>query len=179
MKTKITPLWIIKNFEEIICAFAAFAMVLICTANVFGRYVFNHAISWADEVDICLLAWVTFVGAAAGYKRNRHYGMDFILTRLPEKAKKTLRIILNGVVAATCIFLTYHSFIFTVNAKKVMPYTRLPYKYIDASAVVGFASMTVYSIIFLAEAFAFPEKYNDRYDETNDTALAVNGEEIQ
>ena len=63
-------------------------MVLICTANVFGRYVFNHAISWADEVDICLLAWVTFVGAAAGYKRNRHYGMDFILTRLPEKAKK-------------------------------------------------------------------------------------------
>ncbi|QTQ16432.1 TRAP transporter small permease [Treponema parvum] len=176
---KITPVWIIRNIEEMICAFAAFTMILICTANVFGRYVFNHAISWADEVNICLLAWVTFVGAAAGYKRHRHYGMDFILTRLPRKAKKTLRIILNSIIAATCMFLTYHSFVFAANARKVMPYTRLPYKYIDASALVGFASMAVYSVIFLIETFAFPKKYNERYDETDDTALAVNGEEIQ
>ncbi|QTQ11624.1 TRAP transporter small permease [Treponema parvum] len=176
---KIMPIWIIKNLEEMICAFAAFAMVLICTANVFGRYVFNHAISWADEVDICLLAWVTFVGAAVGYKRNRHYGMDFILVRLPGKEKKMLRIILNGIIAATCIFLTYHSFVFAANARKVMPYTRLPYKYIDASAVVGFASMTVYSIVFLIEAFAFPKKYKERYDETDDKASVVNGEKTQ
>ena len=46
---------------------------------------------------------------------------------------------------------------------KVMPFSRLSYKWIDASAVVGFVSMTIYSTIYLIQAFAWPEKFDARY----------------
>jgi len=165
LKNKITPKSIILNLEEIIIACAAFAMTIICSVNVFTRYVMHKPISWADEINICLLAWITFVGSAAGYKRNLHYGMDFILTRLPYNGRKVLRIIINILILLTCTFLTYHSFIFMINAKKVMSYTRLSYKYIDASAVVGFTSMTIYSAVYLYQAIKCPDKYNSRYNE--------------
>lgn len=167
MKIKITPLWEIKNLEEIISATSISVMLVICFSNVVARYVFHDAISWADEVEVCLLAWATFVGSAAAFKRNLHYGMDFLIVRLPEKGKFAFRIGVIALIGATCGFLCYHSFLLTQNAAKVMPYSRLSYKYIDSSAVVGFASMTIYSIIYLVQSAKFPDKFNARFSDAN------------
>jgi TRAP-type C4-dicarboxylate transport system permease small subunit len=163
LKTKITPVWILKNLEEIIASASIAAMLVICSCNVFARYLLHNAISWSDEVNICLLAWATFVGSAAAYKRNLHYGMDFIMTHMPDKGKFVLRICITAVIGATCAFLAYHSLIFTMKAVKVMPYTRLSYKYIDASAVVGFSSMTIYSVIYLIQSIVAPDKFKSRF----------------
>jgi len=165
LKTKITPLWVVKNFEEIIASTAIAAMLVICSCNVFARYVLKNAISWSDEVDICLLAWATFVGSAAAYKRNLHYGMDFLMSQMPEKSKQIVHIIITAIITTTCAFLAYHSWIFTSKAVKVMPYTRISYKYIDASAVVGFTSMAIYSIIYMVQACVAPNKFKARYQD--------------
>ena len=163
MKNKITVSLVIRNIEEIIATTAVVLMLVICYCNVFARYVLRSAISWSDEVCVCLLAWTTFVGAAAAYKRNLHYGMDFLMDHLPAGGKRTLRIIINLFIVVSCAFLAWHSLQFTMKAVKVMPFSRLSYKWIDASAVVGFVSMTIYSTIYLIQAFAWPEKFDARY----------------
>ncbi|MCI8510607.1 MAG: TRAP transporter small permease [Lachnospiraceae bacterium] len=168
MKRTLGIKWILLNLEEILATAAITMMLLICSLNVFSRYVLRSAVSWADEVDICLLAWATFVGSAAAYKRNLHYGMDFLMDHLPKKGKRWLRISVTAIIGVTCAYLTYQSLFFTMKAVKVMPYSRLSYKWIDASAVAGFASMTVYSFFYLAEAFVKPELFKRRYEPEED-----------
>lgn len=163
MKSQFKISWIIKNIEEIIATTAVVLMLLICSCNVFARYVLRSAISWSDEVCVCMLAWVTFVGSAAAYKRNLHYGMDFLIDHLSTGGKKILRIVITASITLSCAFLAWHSLRFTMNAVKVMPFSRLSYKWIDSSAVVGFTSMTIYSFIYLIQAFVRPEKFEKRY----------------
>ena len=165
-KGKNWPLFLVTHIEEVISSVAIAAMLIICSCNVFCRYALRNAISWADEVEVCLLAWTTFVGSAAAYKRNLHYGMDFVVNHVPRRARRILRLVITALIFATSAFLAYESFLFTLNVQKVMPYTRLPYKWIDASAVVGFASMTIYSAIYLCMGFVRPEQFDARYFET-------------
>lgn len=169
MDTKrITPLYVLQHMEEIICGSSIAAMLVICSCNVFCRYILRQPISWADEIDICLLAWTTFLGSAVAYKRNLHYGMDFIINHVPKTVKRVMRAIITALICATCILITYESFIFTLNAQKVMPYTRFSYKWIDASAVVGFASMSVHSMYYLFLAIFHPSQFDARYIEAEE-----------
>lgn len=157
------PLYVVTHIEEIICSSAIAAMLAICSCNVFSRYVLRNAISWADEVEICLLAWTTFVGSAAAYKRNLHYGMDFVINHVPRNIKRAMRFIITLLICATSAFLAFESCVFTLNAQKVMPYTRLSYKWIDTSAVVGFTSITIYSLVYLVWWFIHPGWFDARY----------------
>lgn len=156
-------LWILSNIEEIIATVALTVMLVVCSCNVFARYCLKDALSWADEVCVLMLAWTTFVGSAAAYKRNMHFGMEFVIDRLPYGGKRILRLLVTLMLVFVCGYLTYLSFGFTAKAVKIMPFSRLSYKWIDGSAIVGFASMTVYSVIYLIQGITNREKYEERY----------------
>ena len=164
MKHKKDLRWLLLNIEEIISTVALTVMLIICSCNVVARYCLKDALSWADEVCVLMLAWTTFVGSAAAYKRNMHFGMDFIVDRLPGGGKKVLRMAINVILLAACGYLTYLSIDFTMKAVKIMPFSRLSYKWIDSSAIVGFASMTIYSLIYLIQGLTNPKKYQERYE---------------
>jgi len=162
-KTDNKLLWLVFNAEELIAVTALTLMLVICSWNVVARYCLKNALSWADEICVLMLAWTTFVGSAAAYKRNLHFGMEFVLDRLSDRGKRLMRIGMTVLLAAVCAYLTYLSARFTMSAVKVMPFSRLSYKWIDASAVVGFGSMTIYSVIYTVQAFRAPEKFDARY----------------
>lgn len=156
-------LWILYNIEEIIATIALTIMLVVCSCNVIARYCLKDALSWADEVCVLMLAWTTFVGSAAAYKRNMHFGMEFVIDRLPYTGKKILRLFVTFMLIFVSGYLTYLSFGFTIKAVKIMPFSRLSYKWIDSSAIVGFASMTIYSVIYLIQGITNKEKYEKRY----------------
>lgn len=165
--------WLLTNIEEVISTVALTVMLVVCSCNVVARYCLKDALSWADEVCVLMLAWTTFVGSAAAYKRNMHFGMEFVVDRLPYRGKKVLRLTVTLMLVVVCGYLTWLSLGFTAKAVKIMPFSRLSYKWIDSSAVVGFASMTIYSVIYLVQGLTNPKKYEERYqiegmDEEND-----------
>lgn len=162
-KKKKGLLWILSNIEEIIATIALTIMLVVCSCNVIARYCLKDALSWADEVCVLMLAWTTFVGSAAAYKRNMHFGMEFVIDRLPYTGKKILRLFVTFMLIFVSGYLTYLSFGFTIKAVKIMPFSRLSYKWIDSSAIVGFASMTIYSVIYLIQGITNKEKYEKRY----------------
>ena len=156
-------LWLLRNWEECISSIAAAIMLVVCSMNVFSRYLLKHSVVWSQDVCIICLIYVTFIGSAAAYKRNAHYGMDFLVEHLPIKAQYVLKVLIQVLLTVVFAYLTYLSFIYTVNAKKLMNMSRIPYKYIDLSAVLGFASMTFYSVVFLIEGFVKPERFKARF----------------
>lgn len=169
---KKTLTWCVKNWEEGIAAIAITIMIVTAIFNVFTRYGLKHPFTWAEELECICLVWSTFIGAAAAYKHNLHYGMDFLVDHLPFRAKLILRRMITFICIFLFIYLTYLAFQFMMAAFKTTSFFRLSYRYIDLAAVLGFASMAVYSVIYFIESFINAESYIGRYvpdyEETQD-----------
>ncbi len=161
MKKKLV--FLIRNWEDILAAIFLSVMVLTAIFNVFTRYILNYPFTWAEELECICLVWATFTSAAAAYKKNMHYGMDFLVDRLPMKSKILLRRIIVFISIFFFAFLLYLSILFIGQVTKTTIFFRLSYKYIDLAAIVGFLSMEIYSILYFIESFTHPERFAARY----------------
>lgn len=161
-------LWLITHIEEIISATAIAIMLIAIFSNVILRYFFRSPTSWADELAVICMAYVTFVGGAAAYKRNMHFGIDILVDRLPDKGKHILRTLMTLAFVVLFAFMTYLGYDLTVSAKKVMMYSGWSYKYMDAALPLGFLSMTIYSVRYLIMAIFKPDEFDARYENIYD-----------
>lgn len=171
-------LWVITNIEEIISCTAIAVMILAIGMNVILRYFFRSPTSWADELALIGMAYVTFLGGAAAYKRNLHFGIDILVDRLPAKGKHILRSAMTFVFIILFAAMTYLGYDLTINAKKVMIYSGWSYKYMDAALPLGFLSMTIYSIKFFIMSIVKPAEFDKRYEKLyadDATEVAVEG----
>lgn len=174
--------WVITHIEEIISASAIAIMVSSIFINVVLRYFFRNPTSWADELAVIGMAYVTFVGGAAAYKRNMHFGIDILVDRLPVKGKRLLRSLMTLSFVVLFAFMTYLGYDLTIHAKKTMIYSGWSYKYMDAALPLGFASMTIYSVkYFLMSIFKpaeFDARYENMYDDDEPAAIEEGGETV-
>lgn len=176
--TKKGFLWFIQNIEEIIACVAIAVMLLAVMLNVFLRYVFNSPTAWSDELAVIGMAYVTFVGGAAAYKRNLHYGIDLIIEKLPQSVQHWMHVVMTLAFIVLFAVMTYIGFNLTVSAKKLMTYTGWSYKIMDAALPLGFFSMTVYSIRYFVMSIVKPELFDERYKKMyDDESVEENGGE--
>ncbi len=83
---------ILSRILEVIMVVILSTMVALVFGNVVARYVFNSAITWAEEVARFLFVWLTFVGASFGLLKGLHLGMDMLVTRLQPRARCILEL---------------------------------------------------------------------------------------
>jgi C4-dicarboxylate transporter DctQ subunit len=88
---------------ERIVGYALVLAVVVNFANVVSRYVFRQPILGADELQILLMVWVTFLGVIVVTWHRMHLRMDLLAARLPAPARGWLRLaeaLVTAVVAA-------------------------------------------------------------------------------
>jgi TRAP-type transport system small permease protein len=73
-------------------------MVVLVFSNVVARYVFDAAITWAEEVSRFLFVWLTFVGASIGLHRGIHLGMDLVVARLSSRRRLMVDVVNHIIV---------------------------------------------------------------------------------
>jgi TRAP-type transport system small permease protein len=78
---------ILPRILEVIMVVILSTMVVLVFGNVVARYVFNSAITWAEEVARFLFVWLTFVGASFGLMKGLHLGMDMLVVRLTPRIR--------------------------------------------------------------------------------------------
>jgi TRAP-type C4-dicarboxylate transport system permease small subunit len=78
---------------ERVLALAFIFAVGLNFANVIGRYVVGRSISGADEVQIYIMVWMAFLGAAVVAWRRNHLRMDVLVRFLPATFQAALRFI--------------------------------------------------------------------------------------
>lgn len=162
--------WTIKNLEAIIGTVALTLMILLTCINICLRYFFNASSIALSEYSTLCMTWAVFLGAAEAYKRNQHFGMDFLSNHLPKKYRMILRQIIMIVLTVLFAYLTYHSTVFAVTTTKRTAAIQLPYFWVDIPAAIGFLSMTVYSLIYLYQSFFEKGKFAMRYAGTDSLA---------
>jgi TRAP-type C4-dicarboxylate transport system permease small subunit len=79
------------NAIERCLALAFMGAVCLNFANVVGRYGFGRSILWADELQVYIMIWMAFLGAAVVSWRNLHLRMDVLVQFYPRSARLALR----------------------------------------------------------------------------------------
>ena len=175
--------WVILHIEEIISVTALAIMTTAIFYNVIMRYLFRSPTAWADELAMISLAYVTFVGGAAAYKYNLHFGIDILLDLMPFKFRMITRQVVNFAFIILFAYVTYLGYDLYRGAVKIFNYSGWSYKVMDAALPLGFLSMTIYAVYFFVQSFtdkeAFRKRYEQSYEEENvDSELVRASEEI-
>ena len=125
------------------------AGVAIVFANVVGRYLFGHAIFWAEEILVFLVAWGVFVGMVAIAYDGAHLNMDLFSSRVPGRWRLALNAFRTAVLLACCTFVVFQSYqVVTLfhQAGQVSVSAGVPKAIPHAALLVGFA-LTVVAVL--------------------------------
>ena len=71
------------KIEEFLAALALGLVALITFANVLIRYFSDLSFAFTEEVSVCLMVIMTFLGASVAVVRNHHMRISFLADRLP------------------------------------------------------------------------------------------------
>jgi TRAP-type transport system small permease protein len=74
-------------------------IVAIVAYQVFGRYVMNSSPTWAENLALVLILYVTLIGAAVGVRDAGHIGMESLLVLLPDGPRNKIEMLIHVVVA--------------------------------------------------------------------------------
>lgn len=106
---------IIAKLEEIIMALGVILMAINTIANVISRFVFNHSIIFAEELNSIFILLVTFAGIGYAARHGRHIRMSAIYDHLPDAMRKILMIVITAVTGAFMVFLAWYSVEYILN----------------------------------------------------------------
>ena len=93
---------VLSNMVEGVAATLVVALAIVVFLQVFNRYVLKAPLAWSEDLAMLLFQWVTFLGAAIGVKRMRHFGIELVVRNLPEKFHRAIEYIIPvfvGIVA--------------------------------------------------------------------------------
>ena len=77
---------LIKMLEITVILVIGF-LVLDVLWGVFSRYVLQNQSPWTEELATMLLIWVSLLGAAIGFIRKSHLGVDYFVNKMSLKAQ--------------------------------------------------------------------------------------------
>ena len=82
---------LVRRGFELVVALLFAAMVVVFASNIFGRFVLNTPIVWADEVLVYLMIWCTFLSVAFVVDEREHVAFDLVHESMaPERRRFTL-----------------------------------------------------------------------------------------
>lgn len=147
------------NFELIFSSMFLIVTTTLVMVNVIFRYFLNLGITWSEEVATGCFVWSVFLGAAAGYKLQIHVGVDMLVNICPPTMKKIITIVVDSILLLINGYITYIAVIYlSLSYKKPTPVLNISTAYISSSILVGFALMTLYSIVFLIRDCKAPKE---------------------
>lgn len=117
----------------------------------FTRYVLNDSASWTEEIARYLLIATVFTGATIGVIKNNHIQVDFFYRYMPKKAARVMATVVDVLRIAffgACVWLTIWMMM-KLGSNSRMTMIDLPMNWVYGVCLLGFAAMTVRSVLVL------------------------------
>jgi TRAP-type C4-dicarboxylate transport system permease small subunit len=100
----------LANTVERLLAVALAVAISLNFINVIGRYAAGFTLTGVDEVEIYILIWTAFLGAAVVFWKNEHLRMDVLLNACPASLRKAVLVVEMGVMLAVALVVAFQSF---------------------------------------------------------------------
>jgi TRAP-type C4-dicarboxylate transport system permease small subunit len=104
--------WVIAAFDVAACwslVGLISLMVLVVSAQVVLRYLFNNSLDWADEVARLCFVWSIFIAIPLGLKSGAHIGIEMLVVRFAPWLRKALARAVALVGAALLLLVAWES----------------------------------------------------------------------
>lgn len=95
------------------------AIVAIVFYQVFGRYVLNSSPTWAENLALVLVLYVTLIAAAVGVRDAGHIGMESLLVLLPDRLRGRIELLIHALILLFGLAMAYNGWVL---GKSVMHY---------------------------------------------------------
>jgi len=141
---------------EKLLGFALIVAVVINFVNVVGRYIFGSTFISADEVQIYIMVYIAFLGAAVATWRRIHLRMDVLVQRLPGGVKALLaaaELVLILVLASLVLYVSsgYVTQMAGLDARSQN--AGIPMWIPHSAIVLGFGLIAVLSVLQIVQLF--------------------------
>lgn len=77
--------------KSMIIVFLA-VMTTTTSLQIFFRYILNSSLSWPEELNVFLMAWVTFVGSSIALRNMEHIGIEMFVGMLPKPLSRVVNL---------------------------------------------------------------------------------------
>jgi TRAP-type transport system small permease protein len=139
------------------------AMTGLVFVNVVYRYILNQPFTWSDELASLLFAWLTFVGAYAGFRSRSHIAIDTLVVFLPEGVRRRIRQLVDvGCLCLLAIFI-WQGFSLAATAWSLeYPAMEISRGYLYLSLPVGACLMALAILVTTRHKLASSEQESPR-----------------
>jgi len=143
-------------------AYAFIAAVALNFINVIGRYVFGSTILSADELQIFIMVFMTFLGAAVVAWRNQHLRMDMVVNALPTPIHRLIKISELVVIVILTAFVLWNSTYYAermFDIGRVSDMAGVPMWIPHGAVAAGFGLMAIIGCMRLVQVLAGRASY--------------------
>lgn len=145
---------VVASVVERVLAVALVAGIALNFFNVVGRYVSGFTLTGVDEIEIYILIWIAFLGAAVVTWRGQHLRMDVLLNACPLIVRKAVTVVEMCVMLAVALFVAFQSFryverIYALGA--VSDIARVPTWFPHSAVFISFAAIALIVVIRMVQ----------------------------
>ncbi|NRH26454.1 TRAP transporter small permease [Pseudomonas sp. MS19] len=135
----------IDNLENYICRTLLALFVVLLFAQILSRNLFNHSLSWTEELVTYMFVWFAFFGASYAAKLAAHNRVTFQFKFLPKKVATALEVLSDLIWVAFNSYFVYLSVTFFMKANLFWKSQTLgiPMKYLYLILPIAFSLMTL------------------------------------
>ena len=125
----VTGLANISGKLEVICRTGATLLMIFMMALVFleviSRYIFQASHGFVDDLSVWLMVWLTYLMIGGIFQGRQHISVDILPTRLPERYRTHLFIIIDIITLIFAITLCWGGIQFShmVKQMNILSYT--------------------------------------------------------
>ncbi|MGX5220486.1 MULTISPECIES: TRAP transporter small permease [Pseudomonas] len=136
---------IIDNLENYICRVLLALFVIILFAQILSRNLFNHSLSWTEELVTYMFVWFAFFGASYAAKLAAHNRVTFQFKLMPRKVAVALEALSDLIWICFNCYFVYLSVMFFMKANVFWKSQTLgvPMKYLYLILPIAFSLMTL------------------------------------
>lgn len=104
-------------------------VLVVISAQVIARYVFNHPLIWSEELSRYLYVWIAWIGCAFCVGTRSHVRVPVIFDHCPARVQNVFTVVGNLVIAGVLCYLFPYSMKYALGQNgfmaSTMPVTRL------------------------------------------------------
>jgi TRAP-type transport system small permease protein len=97
----------LNHWGELICAAIIAVLIVDIWIGIFGRYVFELPVTWAEELARYLMIWAALLAVSCGVARREHVAVTALLHRFPIQVRRWFDVGIDALAFAFFAFLAY------------------------------------------------------------------------
>lgn len=171
----------LNDIETLVCEWLLALFVILLFAQIVSRQVFNHSLSWSEELSTYMFVWFAYLGAVVAAKMSAHNRVTVHFQFMPKWLATTLLTVGDLLWVAFNLYFVWLSYDFVFNRMNLFWKSQtlgVPMKYIYMILPIAFTLMsirvlwTIYLRVVKGEELLDPETAEIKKMQKNNNAQA-------